>query len=263
VDDLLSRRRFLIVTGAGVAGFRAPAPARSAVQAVAGFPRQAPSLVQRLVQVSHFDPDAVRELVTDRPALATASWDWGFGDWETGLDAASHVGRREIAEFLMAHGARPTIFTFAMFGNLDAVRAMIAGQPGVQRRTGPHGLSLVHHARAGGDDAAAVLAYLEERGDADPRAVDLPLAAGDRAVYPGRYRLTSDAAVEFAVIERRERLAFQFAEEAARNLLHQGDHAFHPVGAPAVRFLFDIRDETSIGVTIRDGSQSLTATRIA
>ena len=36
----------------------------------------------------------VKELVGRQPALAKATWDWGFGDWETSLGAASHVGHR-------------------------------------------------------------------------------------------------------------------------------------------------------------------------
>ena len=41
--------------------------------------------------------------LTLHPALARASWDWGYGDWETPIDAASHVGNRAIAEFLIAN----------------------------------------------------------------------------------------------------------------------------------------------------------------
>lgn len=127
----------------------------------------------------------MRRLVSERPALATAAWDWGFGDWETALGAASHTGRRDIAELLMSHGARPTVFTLAMLGDVDAVRAIVRGRPGTQRITGPHGLSLLHHARAGGE-AAAVVAFLETLGDADPRPLDLRFAlarsAGGSAV---------------------------------------------------------------------------------
>ncbi len=84
---------------------------------------QDPKLVKETVAVSHGNLPRVRELVEASPALAKATWDWGFGDWETALGAASHTGRREIAELLIAHGARPDIFTFAMFGQLDVVIA--------------------------------------------------------------------------------------------------------------------------------------------
>ena len=61
------------------------------------FPRQDPNAVQDIVRFAHFNLDKVKELVSARPALAKASWDWGFGDWESALGAASHVGRRDIA----------------------------------------------------------------------------------------------------------------------------------------------------------------------
>ena len=109
---------------------------------------QDPKRVKETVAVSHGNLLRVRELVEASPALAKATWDWGFGDWETALGAASHTGRREIAELLIAHGARPDIFTFAMFGQLDVVKAYVEANPGIQRTLGPHGITLLSHARA-------------------------------------------------------------------------------------------------------------------
>jgi hypothetical protein len=102
------------------------------------FPSQDPALVKEMVGASHTNMKRVRELVDERPALARAAWDWGFGDWET-LGAASHVGTREIAEFLLANGATPTIFSAAMLGQIETVRAFVAAMPGAERlrdRTG-------------------------------------------------------------------------------------------------------------------------------
>src|SRR4051794_21275008 len=56
-----------------------------------GFPSHPPELAREMVWVSHYDQKRVRELVDARPALARAAWDWGFGDWETALGAASHM----------------------------------------------------------------------------------------------------------------------------------------------------------------------------
>ena len=120
------------------------------------FPTQDPNVVRELVGASHRNLDRVRELVTARPALAKVAWDWGFGDWETALGAASHVGRPDIAGFLLEHGATPTIFSAAMLGQLEIVRAFVVTSPGVQRLLGPHGISLMRHAEAGGDEAEAV-----------------------------------------------------------------------------------------------------------
>lgn len=256
IHSPLDRRTFLGITAAGVGGLALPRRG-AAPGPPAGFPRQDADLVRRVVQVAHFDLDAVRQLVSERPALAGASWDWGFGDWETPLGAASHTGGRAIADLLLGHGARPDLFTFAMLGDVEAVRTMIAARPGVQRIPGPHGLSLLHHARAGGAEADGVVAYLLELGDADPRPVNRPLSADERRAYGGAYRIVG-AGTAFRIIEREESLAFQHAEDAPRALLHQGGGEFHPVGAPAVRFSF--RSDTG-EVTIRDGGDLVTAVR--
>src|ERR1700751_3681955 len=68
----------------------------------AGFPTQSAELAREMVRVSHFDLKRVQQLVEAQPSLARAAWDWGFGDWETALGAASHMGNRPIAEYLIA-----------------------------------------------------------------------------------------------------------------------------------------------------------------
>jgi hypothetical protein len=78
-----------------------------------------PTLVHDFVGVAHGDLDRTRELIGQEPALVNAAWDWGGGDWETGLGAATHVGRRDIALFLLGHGARMDIFAAAMLGHLE------------------------------------------------------------------------------------------------------------------------------------------------
>src|SRR4029453_2826513 len=124
------------------------------------FPSQDPALVREVVGVSHRDLKRVQELVDRQPALARASIDWGFGDWEACIDAASHTGNKAIAEFLLASGARPTMFSAAMMGQLDVVKAFVAARPGVQRNLGPHGLTLMWHAHKGGPEAGPVVQYL-------------------------------------------------------------------------------------------------------
>lgn len=58
-------------------------------------------LVQRFVSDAHRDIDSVKDMVEKEPALVNACWDWGGGDWETGLGAAAHTGSRDIAEYLL------------------------------------------------------------------------------------------------------------------------------------------------------------------
>ena len=124
----------------------------------AAFPGTDPALAREIVLVSHFSIDRVSELLEDDRSLALASWDWGFGDWESALGAASHMGNRETAEALIAHGARPNLFTLAMMDMVDAVRAVCELRPGIQGANGPHGITLLEHAQNGKADR--VVEYL-------------------------------------------------------------------------------------------------------
>lgn len=120
-----------------------------------------PELVQSFVGNAHGDLGAVRAALSDEPALVNSAWDWGGGDWETGLGAAAHMGRRDIAELLLAHGARLDVFAAAMLGELEVVRAILAAHPHVRETKGPHGIPLRAHAEAGGEEARAVLEMLD------------------------------------------------------------------------------------------------------
>ena len=124
-------------------------------------PQLDPSKVQAFVANAHGDLEAVRSLLAEEPRLVNASWDWGGGDWETGLGAAAHMGRRDIALILLENGARLDLFAAAMLGDVDVVRATLAAFPAMRDELGPHGIPLIEHARAGGDDARAVLELLE------------------------------------------------------------------------------------------------------
>jgi hypothetical protein len=119
-----------------------------------------PALVQEFVGVAHGDLARVMALLSQESALVNAAWDWGGGDWETALGAAAHMGRADIARFLLDRGARIDLFAAAMLGDLAAVQAVLAAYPAALHVPGPHGIPLVAHAQAGGEPAAPVLAYL-------------------------------------------------------------------------------------------------------
>jgi hypothetical protein len=119
------------------------------------------ALVQEFVGNAHGNLDRVKELLTQEPALINANWDWGGGDFETALGAASHMGRRDIANYLLENGARFDLFAAAMLGNLEIVRAALNAYPAAINVPGPHGIPLIEHARAGGEEAKAVLEFLE------------------------------------------------------------------------------------------------------
>lgn len=126
-------------------------------------PALEPSLVQEFVGNAHGDLDRVKELLAQQPALINACWDWGGGDFETGLGAAAHMGRRDIAEFLLENGARLDLFAAAMLGKLDVVKAALSAFPDAINVPGPHGIPLIAHAKAGSESAQAVFDFLQSQ----------------------------------------------------------------------------------------------------
>jgi hypothetical protein len=220
------------------------------------FPGQPPELVREIVTVSHFDQKRVRELVEARPSLARAAWDWGFGDWETALGAASHMGNRPIAEYLISKGARPSLFSATMLGQLDVVRAFIAAQPEAQRIRGPHSISLLAHAKAGGPQARPVLDFLqtlEGAGD-DP---EFKLSEADRSLVLGTYVFGSSPTQKIDVTREHnpflkiDQLTWTRKGTMGRPLYHLGDRVFYPAGASAVRIGF-ARDANAVVMTVND-----------
>ena len=201
----------------------------------------------------------MRELLSGCPALAKASWDWGYGDWETALGAASHVGNREIADVLLKAGAPPTIFSAAMLGQLTVVQAMITASPGIQRTRGPHGIPLLDHAKFGG--AAEVVKYLETVGDAEPRYTNESLTDDDRKAILGDYSFGGGPTDRLTVtVNARGNVVIQRAGATERNLFHLGSRVFHPPGAESVRIRF-AAGPSAPSVTIEDGSLVVTARR--
>ena len=117
-------------------------------------------MVHRFVYDAHSDFESVKSLLDKEPALVNACWDWGGGDWETGLGAAAHMGRRDIAEYLLQHGARIDLYAATMLGKLSVVQAVLADNLSEKDKPGPHGISLMAHARKGGKEAAEVVKLL-------------------------------------------------------------------------------------------------------
>lgn len=267
----LSRRRFASTLPlAGLVGTVLPAgailraqPAPASGPVVADwFPRQDPALAQEVVGASHRDLTRVRALVERQPNLAKAAIDWGYGDWESALGAASHTGRREIAEFLIAHGAQPTLFSAAMLGQLAVVRAWVETSPGIQKTPGPHAITLLAHARAGGADAAAVVAYLEKAGDADVRPSTSPLAPAERDAVVGRYAFGSDPGDALVVEVRNDQLGIERPGRSRQLLFHTGGLVFFPSGVPSVRIAFERAGGAASGLTVADPDVLVRARRV-
>lgn len=121
-------------------------------------------LVKDFVIKGHNDLEGTKKLLEESPGLLNAAWDWGGGDFETALGGAGHMGRADIAEYLISKGARMDIFVASMLGKLDIVKGIAAAYPEVLNSRGPHTLSLVFHAEKGGPKALAVLEFFTSKG---------------------------------------------------------------------------------------------------
>ena len=155
---IFDRRAFLATAGTLTVAAQStkPVPDRG--------PALADDIVKDFVVAAHGNLDKTKALLDGTPGLINATWDWGGGDFETALGGASHMGRRDIADYLLSKGARMDLFAAAMLGKLDIVKAALAAFPGIQNTPGPHKIPLIAHAEKGGAEAAAVVTFLQSLG---------------------------------------------------------------------------------------------------
>lgn len=119
-------------------------------------------LIRPFIIAAHGDYDMVDHLLTIEPSLAFIEMDWGAGDIESGINAAAHIGSRQIAELLLAKGAQKTLFSQAMLGDLNFVEMALEDNPALLHAKGAHGITLIRHAERGGFEAEPVLEYLNQ-----------------------------------------------------------------------------------------------------
>ena len=127
-------------------------------------PPLAVELVKEFVIAGHGNFDKTKLLLQQEPALLYATFDWGNGDFETALEGAGHTGNKEIARYLIERGGRTNLFVLTMLGKTQIVKPFLETFPSYLTARGPHGLTLLHHAQKGGDDAKELLDYLHSKG---------------------------------------------------------------------------------------------------
>lgn len=221
------------------------------------FPAQPPELVRELVTVAHFNLNRVKEICDPQPALVNAAWDWGFGDWETPLGAACHMGNRPMAEYLLSRGAHPSLFSAAFFGQLSLVKSFLAANPGAQKIHGPHSISLFSHARMGGDAAGEVLDYLKSLEGSDsnePVSLSESETKSLLGIYP--FGSAESEQVEITLPDPRifalgkmytypPQLLWTRRGTMTRPLFHLGNLKFFPAGSPSTRIEFQISAQST------------------
>ena len=121
-------------------------------------------VVKEFVGAGHGKLERVKEMLEEFPNLLYSRYDWGNGDFEEAIEGAGHVGNKEIAKFLIDKGARPNIYVLTMLGETTIVKSILEKFPALLYGKGPHGLTLLHHAKKGGEDSKELYNYLEEKG---------------------------------------------------------------------------------------------------
>jgi hypothetical protein len=227
-----------------------------------GFPKTPVPLAAEIVGAAHVDLEKVQRLIKTDPSLARASVDWGFGDWETALGAAAHMGRQDIAELLLAHGAPPTLFSLAATDQVDAVRSICQAIPDVQKRWGPHGITLLKHAVTGKADR--VVEYLRELGGADEPQSEQPLDADAMKVYIGKYDFGQgpEDTLEIGTGRTNPRLGVRRGESSYRFMAYLGEHHFTVFGSPHVDIEFDVTGDQATAFRLKYADTALLAQRL-
>ena len=165
METRLNRSKFIKTTIAGTAAFFLP---ESFLTAQNQEPQRPPQIklevVKEFVGVSHGKFDRMKEMLDNDHLLLHVSYDWGGGDYESGIEAAGHVGNKEIANYLLGKGARYNIYLASMLGHLDIVKQVLSANPQLLNSKGPHGFTMLHHAIKGGEESKSVVDYLQSLG---------------------------------------------------------------------------------------------------
>jgi len=170
METKINRSQFLQKSIGGAGAMLLPA---SLLVAQTQQPEKPPpiklEIVKEFVGVSHGNIARVKEMLENDHLLLHISFDWGGGDYESGIEAAGHVGNKEIAAYLLGKGARYNIYLACMLGHLDIVKQVLAFNPQLLNSKGPHGFTMLHHAMKGGEDSKAVVDYLQSLGAKETR----------------------------------------------------------------------------------------------
>jgi ankyrin repeat protein len=132
-------------------------------------------LVGEFVLAAHFNFPKVQALYHQNPALLDATWQ-KFN--ERAIEAASHMGARAIAEFLLERGAPMSIFTAAMLGDTEQVAQFLKADPPLARSKGVHGISILYHAALSGNTEIANLLMANGGGEGANDALHAAVKSG-------------------------------------------------------------------------------------
>lgn len=133
---------------------------------------QQETLIRPYVIACHRDLDEARAGLRNEPRLANARL-YAFD--EAPIEAASHMGRPDIAYLLLGSGAPLTVHCAVMLGLADVAAAYLDRDAGLAVSPGAHGIAMMFHAALSGNIAVAEL--LQARGGGQDYSEALHAAA--------------------------------------------------------------------------------------
>jgi hypothetical protein len=166
----MNRKNFLQQMSLGTGGLILSPGLTHGMEKKTGVDPLSAEKVKEFVIAGHGNFDNVKKLLAEIPTLLYATWDWGNGDFETALEGAGHVGNKEIANYLIAAGARTNLFVLTMLGKTEIVKSFLETFPQYLTARGPHGFTFLHHAQKGGDDSKELLEYFQSKGLIETKA---------------------------------------------------------------------------------------------
>ena len=110
--------------------------------------------IGELVRAAHVDLPTVKARVAAEPRLANARF-MQFD--EAPIEAASHMGRPDIAHYLLGCGAPLTMHCAVMLGLYETAEAYLRRDKSLAIKPGAHGISMMFHAAFSGDTAVTQL----------------------------------------------------------------------------------------------------------
>lgn len=106
-------------------------------------------LIQEFVFAAHKSLEETQRILEKYPLLLNCTSQFKKGDFETAVGGASHMGRKDIVDYLVGKGARLDIFNYAFLGYDEFIKKMVTDYPHLLNSYGPHGFTLLHHAEVG------------------------------------------------------------------------------------------------------------------
>lgn len=154
----MKRKEFLITS----------ALAGGSLFVLSGFDRRAGTSlftaeeIDEFVGAAHGNLEKTIKIIEAKPLILNCTSQLAKGDFETAMGGASHMGRKDIADTLISYGARMDIFNFTFLGFTNFVKDLLKKHPKLLNSYGPHGFTLLHHAKVGGHTVFAE--WLQKQG---------------------------------------------------------------------------------------------------